>query len=94
MTFVKAQSKIPAAIGDISVVLIDCETAPLDADGNPQEDLRQQVRFEVQVKDANGEIIQMMTGNLVPHLTPVQITELRSFLNAIRTKAETEILQL
>jgi len=44
------------------------------------------------VKDANGEIIQTMTGNLAPHLTQQQIAELTSFLDAIRMKVETEIL--
>jgi len=92
MTFEKARAKIPAAIGDLSIVLIDYEVAPLDEDGNPQENLRQQARFEVQVKDADGEIIRIMNGNLAPHLTQQQIDQLKAFLDAMRTKAEAEIL--
>jgi len=92
MAFEKAQPKIPAAIGDLSVVLIDYEVAPVDEDGNPQENLRQQARFEVQVKDADGEVIHVVSGDLAPHLTQQQIDQLKAFLDAMRMKAEAEIL--
>ncbi len=85
MTFEKAQAKIPAAIGDLSIVLIDY------ADPEPGQE-RQQARFEVQVKGADGEVIRVMNGNLAPHLTQQQINQLKAFMDAMRAKAEAEIL--
>ncbi len=85
MTFERAQAKIPAAIGDLSIVLIDY------ADPEPNQE-RQQARFEVQVKDADGEIIRIMNGDLAPHLTQQQISQLKAFMDAMRAKAEAEIL--
>jgi len=85
MTFEKAQAKIPAAIGDLSIVLIDY------ADPEPGQE-RQRARFEVQVKDASGEVIRVMNGDLAPHLTQQQINQLKAFMDAMRAKAEAEIL--
>jgi len=85
MTFEKAQAKIPVAIGDLSIVLIDY------ADPEPNQE-RQQARFEVQVKDAGGEVIRVMSGNLAPHLAQQQTDQLKAFLDAMRAKAEAEIL--
>jgi len=81
MTFNKEDSKVPAAIGDISVVLTDYSgTAPSTA------------HFEVRVLEADGNMFGLINGDLVPHLTPAQISGLMDFMADMRAKAESEIL--
>lgn len=82
MAFEQALTATPGAIEDISVALVDY----IADEENPA---RQEAHFEVQVRYSNGE---MKTGDLVPHLTPAQITGLMDFVDDMRTKAEEEIL--
>ena len=81
MSLPQAQSEIPTEIGDIEVRLTDYQNGPQDEAG-----------YEVQVIDQNGNVMKVLKGNLVPHLTSGQISGLAGFMVQLRTKAEQEIL--
>lgn len=82
MAFNEEATRIPQAIGRIEILLISPD--PLSG----QQD---EAQYEVQVKYNNGET-KNIYGNLVPHLSPAQISSAQSFLAAMRTKAVAEIL--
>ena len=75
--FEPEQPKMPTAIGDIAVILTD-------HDGIEQDE----VGYEVQVLQADGSIFRVATGDLVPHLTPQQISALQAFMASMRTLAQ------
>lgn len=75
--FTPEQSKIPAAIGDIAVILTDHDGIETD-----------EVGYEVQILQADDSIFRVATGNLVPHLTTQQITALQAFMANVRTLAQ------
>jgi len=81
MAFNKEEPRIPAAIGDISVVLTDYSGV------DPST-----ARFEVQVLMQDGNIFKLIQGDLAPHLTSAQISGLMDFMDDMRAKAESEIL--
>jgi hypothetical protein len=87
----KAKSRIPTAIGDLSIVLTDF----IDADG-PHGPIpaHQEGRYEVQVLNGDDVVMRVAQGNLVPHLgdSPITVQQLVAWLNWLRTKAEQEIL--
>ena len=84
MPLPQAETRIPEAIEDISIVLTDY-VATLD------EVAHQTAHYNVQVKYSDGSI-KVMLGNLVPHLTQAQIDGLMGFMDELRTKAESEII--
>lgn len=77
-------SQVPTSIGTIRIRLMDEDGVP----GNMR------VFYNVEIYDQNGAPIQFpgAQGDLQPHLTPAQISALVSFMEAMRTKAETEWL--
>ncbi len=89
MLLPQAESRIPTAIGDLSVVLTDYI---LNQAEEGESLVFQTARFEVQVLNGNGEVMSLKQGDLVPHLTGPQKTALLGFLDTLRTKAENEIL--
>jgi hypothetical protein len=48
--------------------------------------------FDIEVLDENDEVMQALSGDLAPHLTTQQRDTIIQFLEAMRTKAESEIL--
>ena len=84
MAFEQAISRTPVAIRDLSVVLVDYVATG-------EQPARQAARYEVQVEYDTGEII-VKQGDLVPHITPAQITALQAFIAALRMQAVTQIL--
>ena len=68
----------PASIGDISVVLTDYAS----------EDTTATARYEVQVRDADGGMVSLKQGDLVPHLTAAQISGLMALMANLREKAQ------
>ncbi len=82
MAFPLEPTRIPTAILDISIDLFDPD---------PLGEENQGVRYSVQIEFDNGEIA-VRAGNLVPQLTPAQITQLQTFLADMRTKAAAEFL--
>lgn len=77
MAFTPETPKIPAAIGDIAVVLTDHDGIEPD-----------EVSYEVQVLQPDGSIFRVAAGNLVPHLTPQQTSALQSFMADMRILAQ------
>jgi len=84
MAFDKAESRMPVAIRDLSVVLVDYAAAG-------DQETHQQARYEVQVEYDTGEI-KVMQGDLVPHITTAQIEALQGFIAGLRVQAEEQIL--
>jgi len=80
MTFEPAVSETPTAIGDISHVITDY------VDGQPT------VHYSIQVLDQNGRVMEVRTGDEVPHMGQVQIDGQLAFIAAQRAKAVAEIL--
>lgn len=79
MVFTAEPTLIPTSIGGISIELSD------DGVGV------QRAMFSLQVvMDDGGSRVR--AGNLIPHLTAQQITDLQAFMVAMRAKAVAEIL--
>jgi hypothetical protein len=83
MPLPRAQTRTPQTIEDISVELFDL----LADDGSHERG----ARFSVQVGMSDGSL-EVLTGDLVPHLTQQQISNLVTFMSNLRTQAEQEIL--
>ena len=81
MAFTQEESIVPAAVGDISVIVTDFDGTASDS-----------IRFEVQVLQSDGSIFKVINGDLLPHLTSQQISGLVSFMASLRTKAVDELL--
>lgn len=77
MAFTPEAPKIPAAIGDIAVVLVDHDGIEPD-----------EVQYEVQILQSDGSIFRVAYGNLKPHLTSQQIEGLQSFMADMRILAQ------
>ena len=90
MAFEQVEPKVPSAIGDISITLTD-HIAIAGPGGGPV-DAWQEIGFNVQVLNGDGQIMRTVSGNLAPHLTQPQIDQLKAFVATIRAKAEAEIL--
>ncbi len=82
MAFPLEPTRIPISIRDISIDLFDPDPLGEEVQG---------VRYSVQIVFDNGEI-GVRTGNLIPQLTPAQITQLQTFMATMRAKAEDEFL--
>lgn len=80
MAFDRENNQIPTSIGLLQITITD---NPVDQDT---------ATFIVQVLDQDGNPYKALNGNLVPHLTPAQITALQSFMAALRTQAENQII--
>ena len=78
MAFDPAAPKVPASIGDISVVLT----------GYISEDETDSAKYEVQVRDADGAMFAFEQGNLLPHLSAAQISGLVALMADVRAKAQ------
>jgi hypothetical protein len=82
MAFDKVAVPTPIKIADISVELFSPD---------PTGEEVPNARFSVQVTMNDGTV-KVLTGDLTPHLTQVQITSLLAFMSAMRAKAIAEIL--
>ena len=59
---------------------------------DPKAFKQQSVQYIVEVTDENHKTLANKSGDLIPQLTSGQITQLQAFMDAMWTKAETEIL--
>jgi hypothetical protein len=82
MAFPRRGVATPTAIGDLQIIL----SSPDPAKGEAQS-----ARFLLQVKYDTGEVRELR-GDLVPHLTGGQISQLQAFVNGLRMQAQNEIL--
>lgn len=80
MAFQPESAKTPTAIGDIKITLYYPANSAKSAD------------FVIRVHDQDGEPMSVRRGDLVPHLTPAQITQIQQFLDDMRAEAEDKIL--
>ena len=80
MSFQQYETRVPTSIGLIRINLIDQGTGPSGQEGS----------FKVELLDQNVKPIEFpgSSGDLVPHLTPQQITLIQTFLDQMRTLAE------
>lgn len=78
MVFTVEKVRIPASIGDISIVLTDY----ID------KEAQSTAKFEVQVLQADGSIFRVVSGDLVPHLNATQIKGLQALMADLRAKAQ------
>ena len=80
MAFSTEPTRVPTSIGDLYVTLTD------------YADATDTVRGIVEVRDQNGDVMNVWTGSLVPHLTAQQISQMQSFMASLRAQAEDELL--
>lgn len=82
MAFTKQGAVTPVSIQDMRINLLTHH-----ADTGEQG----AITFEIDVLKSDGTT-RTLTGNLVPHLTAQQISQLQTFMANLRTQAETQIL--
>ena len=84
MAFEQVVSRIPAAIGATSFTGVD------NPAGEPD-----QLLFTVQVLDSSGDVLRVISGDLIPHIddtSPISVAEFVQFSAWMRTKAVAEII--
>lgn len=80
--FPSASQNTPTTIGKIRYVFTD-------GDGSASS---RSARFNLDVYDQNGELMQTMRGDLLKYLTTQETNQIVSFMNNKRAQAEAEIL--
>lgn len=81
MAFSEEPTRTPNAIGAIDIKIHT--TGPSGAGGA--------VDYSVKIVFSDGSVV-VRSGDLLPHLSQAQINGLISFMNDMRTKAESEFL--
>lgn len=84
MPFSKALVTAPAAIGDITIRIVDMVTNDL---GAPPVVAHQTYEISIEILTANGQGYSVERFNLLPHLTAGQVTAINNLLAAMRAKA-------
>jgi hypothetical protein len=82
MAFSRERAHTPVSIADVTVNLY----SPDPAEGGTSR-----AEYSVQVRYSDGSI-NLVAGNLAPHLSNAQINGLLSFMTDMRAKAVAEIL--
>lgn len=90
MAFTRQPTKTPASIGNVVVILKDWPQR-MSQPGRPAVAAGQSVHFSVDVVYSDGTQEEVM-GDLAPHLSAAQITQLQQFMAAMRAKAVAELL--
>jgi hypothetical protein len=80
MAFTPESAKTPTTIGDIRITLYYPVDSAKSAD------------YVIRVHDQDGNPMSIRRGDLVPHLTAGQITQIQQFLDDMRAEAEDKIL--
>lgn len=90
MAFQPINIKTPTAVQKIVIKLVS-ELFPDGGGGTTDE---RGIAYEVTVvdQDGNGMPFPHSSGNLQPHLSGAQLTQLNQFMTDMRTKAEAEFL--
>lgn len=88
MAFTPPGERVPTTIKQITVMLAD----RIEWDGEPA---RQSATYQLVVLDQEGKRMEFPAdnGNLAPHLTANQITQLQAFMASLRAQAEAQILE-
>jgi len=87
MEFDPQETKTAVGIGNIVVVLKDA----VEVTGDDPQDAYQSAHFQIVIEMSDGTTVTRK-GNLQPHLTPQQITALMTFMDSLRSQAESQIL--
>ncbi len=77
MPFPKPSHPVPTQVGTIVIYIKDPTGVPADRTAH----------FELRLTDSEGNVIDTVQGNLVPHLTPAQLSGLQTLMNDLRVKA-------
>ena len=80
MAFPVEPTRTPTSIGNFYVTLAD------------YADTTDTVRGIIEVRDQNGDVMRVWTGNLVPHLTSGEINALINFMATLRQRAADQLL--
>ena len=91
----KAKDPNPNAVGDFSITLTDfvLDQAPLDEDGIPiPPPIFKTFRYEVQVLDEDGNVMELIRGNLEDELPVGQIQNYITSMDFFRNKSVDEII--
>ncbi len=90
----KAKDPNPDAIGDFSFVLTDFvldQAQPTEEDPTP-EPIFKTFKYEVQVFDEDGNVMELIRGDLEDELNAGQIQALVTSMDFFRNKALEEII--
>lgn len=85
MPLPKAESSVPASISHVEIEA----TSVKDAVTGVRTVV---VNYHIIVLNSKGERLKPVKGNLIPHLTGAQLSNITNLLNSIVTKAEAEVL--
>lgn len=87
MAFTPPDAQVPTTIPRLTIHLSDRL-----AEG--EEPASQTADYQLVLLDQNGRRIPFAkdTGNLVPHLTSGEITQLQDFMTTLRARAEAQII--
>ncbi len=85
----KAKNKIADAIGDFSIVLTDFV---LDQAEEGEDPVFKTFTYEVQVFDEDGNVMELIRGNLEDELPAGQIQSFITSMDYFRNKALEEII--
>ena len=90
----KAKDPNPEAVGDFSITLTDFvfdQAIPTDEDPNP-DPIFKTFKYEVQVYDQDGNVMELIRGNLEDELPPGQIQNYITSMDFFRNKSSDEII--
>ncbi|KKL87932.1 hypothetical protein LCGC14_1929820 [marine sediment metagenome] len=90
----KAKDPNPNAVGDFSIVLTDFvldQAIPTEEDPNP-DPIFKTFKYEVQVFDEDGQVMELIRGDLEDELPPGQIQNYVTSMNFFRNKSAGDIL--
>lgn len=91
----KAKNKIADAVGDFSIVLTDfvLNQAPEPEEGEPTPDpIFKTFQYEIQVFDEDGNVMELIRGNMEDELPPGQIQAYITSMDFFRNKSVGDIL--
>lgn len=80
MAFSEEPVRTPTSIGNMYITLTDLAVGT------------DTIRGVVEVRDQNDEVMRVWSGDLVPHLTAQQITQIQTFVASLRAQAADELL--
>lgn len=89
-----SKGAVPTRIGDFTIQVASQSVANVPAGTNPQGATQTMPRgqFFLQLTDDSGREVRVITGDLVPYLTPAQAQGLVDLMQALRIKAVAEAL--
>lgn len=82
MAFEEQSSRVPTSIGPMKIKLFDLNGQPAGMSA----------AYTLEVLDQNGRELKVLSGDLVPHLTPAQINGLLQFMADLRAQAIAQVL--